>query len=609
MSNKKWPTNLSISDSNPMLSEQNRSILRQSIEPFNTDGQVVAYWKFSKEYVKSGTIETGDLVLQDASGNGNDLVMQTFGDSRSVETENILKWSNSTYGNASNGQSLEFVNDKHAPVGCYFSTSDNAMINKEKFKEGFTIEAIVKLPPNFEPNKHSWMGILTRQGQASAINKLAGEKEILSTLSISNLREVQWTSHPTNLNVNETNWSFSLESKEEWYYISVVNDGNQTKLYVNGITDFRNTEAQVVGIDAVEGFGWNVGASMWSNEIDTLFSGKIQEIRITNRAIKREGWLMKSSQEGYTANGTNEQLALITASKNYNFLFLPDPQKTVRYQPEIFFTQMEWIADQKDSHNIAMTAFLGDMVDQSHAPEEWIVSDLGVEILDKQNIPYLVIAGNHDYGIGDPYLIYYGPDRYSEKEYYKGSSPSGFSSYGIIEAGSYHYLFLMVDMQHMMEDITWAKQIVKNHPNLPTILVSHEILAIAGDGISPQDTDRGNMLWNELVNEYDQIFMTVSGHNHGSVHRIMKNANGNKVIQMLVDYQSSFAGGNGWMRFAEFDEEMNKINFRSYSPWVENLPEEERTYFDVKHLTSPNDQFEIEINFKERFSFYIQSLS
>lgn len=609
MSNKKWPTNLLISDSNPMLSQQNRSILPQSIEPFNKDGQVVAYWKFSKEYVKSGTIETGDLVLQDASGNGNDLVMQTFGDSRSVETENILKWSNSTYGNASNGQSLEFVNDKYAPVGCYFSTSDNAMINKEKFKEGFTIEAIVKLPPNFEPNKHSWMGILTRQGQASAINKVAGEKEILSTLSISNLREVQWTSHPTNLNVNETNWSFSLESKEEWYYISVVNDGNQTKLYVNGITDFRNTEARVVGIDAVEGFGWNVGASMWSNEIDTLFSGKIQEIRITNREIKREGWLVKNSQEGYTNNGTNEQLALITASKNYNFLFLPDPQKTVRYQPEIFFAQMEWIADQKDSHKIAMTAFLGDMVDQSHAREEWIVSDLGVEILDKQNIPYLVIAGNHDYGIGDPYLIYYGSDRYSGKEYYKGSSPSGFSSYGIIEAGSYHYLFLMVDMQHMMEDITWAKQIIKNHPNLPTILVSHEILAIAGDGISPQDTDRGNMLWDELVNEYDQIFMTVSGHNHGSVHRIVKNASGNKVIQMLVDYQSSFAGGNGWMRFAEFDEEMNKINFRSYSPWVENLPEEERTYFDVKHLTSPNDQFEIEINFKERFYFYIQSLS
>jgi hypothetical protein len=248
-------------------------------------------------------------------------------------------------------------------------------------------------------------------------------------------------------------------------------------------------------------------------------------------------------------------------------------------------------------------------VDQNNAAEEWIVSDTGVEILDKQNIPYLVTAGNHDYGIGDPYLIYYGPNRFSGKDYYKGSSPSGFSSYGIIEAGSYYYLFLMVDMEHMMEDIAWAKQVVKNYPNLPTILVSHEILAIAGNGISPQDTKRGNLLWNELVNGHDQIFMTVSGHNHGSVHRIMENAKGNKVIQVLVDYQSSFAGGNGWMRFAEFDEEMNKINFRSYSPWVENLPTEERTYFDVKHLISPNDQFEIEINFKERFYFYIQSLS
>src|SRR5699024_872583 len=119
-----------------------------------------------------------------------------------------------------------------------------------------------------------WMGMLTRQGQAADLQKLDGEKEMLTTLSVSNLRELQWTSHPTNLSYNDTNWSFSL-NPAEWYHVAIVNDGQHTKLYINGVEVFRNTAEEMIGIAAVEDKGWNIGAAESENELGTLFSGKI----------------------------------------------------------------------------------------------------------------------------------------------------------------------------------------------------------------------------------------------------------------------------------------------------------------------------------------------
>ncbi|KGX87027.1 Ser/Thr protein phosphatase [Pontibacillus litoralis JSM 072002] len=282
---------------------------------------------------------------------------------------------------------------------------------------------------------------------------------------------------------------------------------------------------------------------------------------------------------------------------------MPDPQKTVRYMPELFQKQVEWITEYEQQLNLAFTTFLGDMVDQSDAEEEWHNSSSIIQLLDDSNTAYVTIAGNHDYGDKDPYLDYYSPERFSHKPYYKGASASGYSSYSIVSAGSYEYMILAIDMQHLKVDSKWAEQILAQHPTLPTILVSHEILDISGDGVSPIETWRGKWLWNNLISNNNQIFLTVSGHNHGAAYQIKQNANGQAVIQILVDYQSSYHGGNGWMRFTEFDEINNQIICKTYSPWVDQLPISERTYFDVAYLTGEGDHFTIPFPFKERFDF------
>ena len=47
--------------------------------PLSVSAATVADWQFNESAVKSGSIESGSMVIADKSGNGNDLTMRTFG--------------------------------------------------------------------------------------------------------------------------------------------------------------------------------------------------------------------------------------------------------------------------------------------------------------------------------------------------------------------------------------------------------------------------------------------------------------------------------------------------------------------------------------------------
>ncbi|MGX1262776.1 hypothetical protein RKD55_000580 [Rossellomorea marisflavi] len=541
------------------------------------DDSTVAHWRFSKSEVKSGSLDEGKLILKDRSGKGNELVLINDG------TDGLLNWSKDDIARKFIVGSLDFHNRKSLKGGQYFQTGKDAPLNGEAFLKGYTIEAVIKLPDPFTRDEYSGMGILGRKG---------------SELTITHFKQVQWTGTPANGKKSRVFGSFALPGKKDWYHIAVVNDGKKTRVFINGAEDFRQNAATVTGLLAPNKGVWTVGKGAGKG---SLFAGSIQEIRISDKALPKGKWLIPEPRKNNLRSGMSSKGHLLDNKDNYNFLFVPDPQKTVRYMPALFHDQVKWISTMQEKLNIAMTAFLGDMVDQSDSARQWEHSSLSLSVLDRQRVPYMTLAGNHDYGLGNPYLYYYGPKRYTDKPYYKGTSPSKFSSYSMIEAGSYEYLFLSVDMGHLKKDLPWAKKVLKEHPGVPTILLSHEILT--SDGTFPVDTNRGSRLWEGLVDGNDQIFMTVNGHHQGTVHRIKENRFGHSVIQVLVDYQSSYNGGNGWMRLAEFDEKHNKIRFRTYSPWADSLSEKERSYFDAPYLTGDEHQFTVPFQFKERFDF------
>lgn len=564
----------------------------------NDRSNIVANWKFTKQHVKSGSIDKGNLIIEDTSKHGNDLELVTIGDPASPELKKMLKWSEEDYYAQDKVDSLKFANYENAPAGRYFKTIRGAPINSENFDRGFTIELVFKMPKT----PKSAMGLFSRQGQAADLNKMEGEKKILSALSISSDQKLHWTSHPSNLNYNVSNWSRSLNAGE-WYHLAVVNDGSTTTLTLNGVSDYGESE-KAIGIAALKGKGWNIGATEWGNKLDALFAGNIQEIRIANKALTEKEWLVQDARDDEPFEGSNKSFPILTNKKNYNFLFIPDTQKYSSQNPEIFNSQMNWISNNTKKNNIIMNTFVGDIVD-SDSEKQWQNSLRAISLLDKKEIPYMMAAGNHDYAAGDPFLTHYGPQRFMNKKYYKGSAPSGYSSYAIVKAGSYEYLVLIVDMKNLHKDLEWSKKVLERHKDKPTILVSHDIIfpKVKDDKTIAADSSNGRLIWDELVKNHNQVFMTVNGHFYGIAHRVKQNSAGNDVIQMLVNYQTNYRGGNGWLRLVEFDEKKNVLLFRTYSPYVDGMTRKEKSYIDYKFLTSENNSFKLEWDFKHRFNF------
>src|SRR3546814_13058298 len=91
------------------------------------------------------------------------------------------------------------------------------------------------------------------------------------------------------------------------------------------------------------------------------------------------------------------------------------------------------------------------------------------------------------------------------------------------------------------------------------------IPAVDFDAVHAEHNDPEE-LWQKLILPNDQIFMVLSGHQHGQSRRIDKNAAGHTVYQILADYQdrgqalamlapdaTPAALGAGWLGLMRFD--------------------------------------------------------
>ena len=107
-------------------------------------------------------------------------------------------------------------------------------------------------------------------------------------------------------------------------------------------------------------------------------------------------------------------------------------------------------------------------------------------------------------------------------------------------------------------DEGWLRSVLEEYPNCPTIVTTHDLQnCSATEPSSIQLSAQGTRLWN-IVKEYDQVFMMVGGHSHGSGVQMLENTNGKPVVSILTDYQFAYNGGNGFFRYHEFDESADK---------------------------------------------------
>lgn len=292
-----------------------------------------------------------------------------------------------------------------------------------------------------------------------------------------------------------------------------------------------------------------------------------------------------------------------------------------RFGSEPFAAQTQWIAANARALNIPFTIHLGDVVDQVGKPEQWKVADSAMQVLEVAKRPYSVLAGNHDvlndvdYTVdptrgtdasrtlaNEPYLQWFGTARAKRQATFGARDATGFHEYHVFEAQGQKFMVLSLSWRISDAGIAWARQVIAQNPTLPVILVNHQLLNIASDGVTPLETDYGKMLWDKLIHDNDQIFMTLNGHHHGAAHLTKTNDFGHKVEEMVVDYQMAYQGGNGLMRLYEFDLTNKQIKVLSFSPWVPQKPADTLTAFDQAVLTTANESFTIDMDFAQRFS-------
>ncbi|MBT2674954.1 metallophosphoesterase [Streptomyces sp. ISL-14] len=229
----------------------------------------VAYWRF--EQPVEGT------TVRDLSGRGNDLTLVTVGGGK-------LGWSADHHPDQPGHGSLEFQGFKSPLTGAYLRTVDGAPLNSATFRDGYTIEAFYRLPADWDPSHNAWSGLVSRTGTGGAAGKTADDPdEPLATLSLSNDREPQWAMRPLNQEGIATNWAQETPL-ETWWHLAVVNDGEQTTMYVEGCPVVRNPKASAVGITSV-GLPWLLGGYEYGGKIDQILYGRLGDVRIVARAL------------------------------------------------------------------------------------------------------------------------------------------------------------------------------------------------------------------------------------------------------------------------------------------------------------------------------------
>ncbi|MFF7259175.1 LamG-like jellyroll fold domain-containing protein [Streptomyces sp. NPDC008159] len=266
---------------------------------------------------------------------------------------------------------------------------------------------------------------------------------------------------------------------------------------------------------------------------------------------------------------------------------------------------LRYLLEHGRAENIVFLSHLGDLT-QNGAQQECAAIGEAFRLLDRKGVGYSVLAGNHDVRSSTddqrgptPYLDVFGPDRFEGRRTFGGASPDGYNSFHLFEAGGRQWMVLALDWRLSAKGYAWAEQVLAKHPRTPVVLTTHELVD-GDDSLSPY----GQQLWDRLIADHDQIFLTLNGHYWPAARAVRKNAAGNDVHLHLTNYQNRYFGGAAMIRLYRFDLDRNTIDVETVSPWIlgraaRGLNELER---QESELSGDADRFTVDVDFEKRFA-------
>jgi hypothetical protein len=297
-----------------------------------------------------------------------------------------------------------------------------------------------------------------------------------------------------------------------------------------------------------------------------------------------------------------------TDSRRFTLAVMPDTQYLFD-GPSIDKAPVEaslrYLLEHGRDENIVFLSHLGDLTQNGAAPEVAAIGE-AFRLLDRRGVGYSVLAGNHDVKSSttdqrgaSPYLDVFGPERFKGKKTFGGASADGYNTFHVFRAAGREWLVLALDWRLSDNGYAWAKDVLAKHPTLPVVLTTHE-LVVEDDSLS----EYGQQLWDRLIADHDQIFLTLNGHYWPAGRATRKNAAGHEVELHLTNYQNRYFGGAAMIRLYRFDLDRNTIDVETVSPWIlgraaKGINELERQEIE---LSGDADRFSVDIDFAERFA-------
>jgi hypothetical protein len=205
---------------------------------------------------------------------------------------------------------------------------------------------------------------------------------------------------------------------------------------------------------------------------------------------------------------------------------------------------LRYLLEHGRNENIVFLSHLGDLTQNGTKAEVAAVSE-AFTLLDRRRVGYSVLAGNHDVRSSttdqrgaSPYLDAFGPGRFAGRPSFGGASPDGYNTFHVFRAADREWMVLALDWRLSPQGYAWAADVLARHPKTPVVLTTHE-LVVEDDALSAY----GQQLWDRLIKDHDQIFLTLNGHYWPAGRATRRNAAGNDVHLHLTNYQNRYFGG------------------------------------------------------------------
>lgn len=289
---------------------------------------------------------------------------------------------------------------------------------------------------------------------------------------------------------------------------------------------------------------------------------------------------------------------------------LPDTQIYAQSFPATFESQLRWIAEHAAEYNIVFVSHVGDIVQTAGVQAEWDVATAAYDWIEDIDLPHGFSIGGHDTSGGytreidsscspfsntdcthQEFMAAFGPERYADRAWFGGASPSGRSTYQLVSVGDLDLLFLHLPQDTPVAEVEWAGEVLDAHPRALAHVTTHRYLfdyrltsylplplsllpagrfnsltyELGGQDLMYLDGIQAESLFSRLIYDHPNVWAVHCGHVDAEFYQVSENRAGLPVYEILVDFQDMADGGGGWLRLLHFRPADDEVAVLTYS--------------------------------------------